>query len=58
MTKTKKAPAVEKIKTTVELPVELHKRARILGIELGTDLRALIVEGLEMRLAAEKKGRS
>jgi hypothetical protein len=41
-------------KTTVELPTVLLKRAKIQAIKEGSDLRTLVLEGLEMRLRASK----
>ena len=39
---------------TVEVPIELHRRAKVRAAELGTDLRSLVIEGLE-RVLAERK---
>ncbi len=39
---------------TVEIPIELHRRAKIRAVEVGTDLRSLVIEALE-RVLAERK---
>jgi predicted HicB family RNase H-like nuclease len=39
---------------TVEVPIELHRRAKIRAVELGTDLRSLVIEALERALAERK----
>jgi predicted HicB family RNase H-like nuclease len=39
---------------TVEVPIELHRRAKIRAVELGTDLRSLVIEALERTLAERK----
>jgi hypothetical protein len=39
---------------TVEVPIELHRRAKIRAAELGSDLRSLVIDGLE-RVLAERK---
>jgi hypothetical protein len=36
---------------TVDIPRELHRRAKVRAAELGTEIRVLVIEGLEMRLA-------
>ena len=41
------------VKVTVAIPVALHKAAKIEAVKQGTDLRSLVIEGLEARL---KKG--
>jgi hypothetical protein len=38
-------------RTTVEIPPELLLRAKRRALDEGTNLRALIVEGLQLRLA-------
>lgn len=42
------------VKTTVELPKELWRRAKILAMDEGSDLRSVIIEGLEMILKQKK----
>jgi hypothetical protein len=42
-------------KTTIELPTALLKRAKIRAIHEGSDLRRLVIEGLEMRLKVQPK---
>jgi hypothetical protein len=50
-------PGTRGNKTTVEIPPELLLRAKRRALDEGTNLRALIVEGLELRLARKvKKG--
>jgi hypothetical protein len=44
------------IKTTLEIPEKLWERAKRLALDERTSLKALILEGLELRLAAKKKG--
>jgi predicted HicB family RNase H-like nuclease len=39
---------------TVEVPIELHRRAKIRAAELGSDLRSLVIDGLEHVLAERK----
>ena len=41
--------------TSVRLPVELHKRARLYSVEHGVTLNALVAEGLVMRLERGEK---
>lgn len=43
------------MKTTIELPDSLGRKAKMLAAERRTTLRALVVEGLE-RVLAEKRG--
>ena len=43
------------VKTTVVLPTALWERAKLYAVKERSDLRSLIIEGLEMRL---KKGAS
>lgn len=43
------------VKTTVEIPENLWERAKKRALEERTDLRALILEGLELRLTKESK---
>ena len=40
---------------TVDIPAELHRRAKIRAAELGSDLRVIVIEGLELRLAQRSK---
>jgi hypothetical protein len=42
-------------RTTTELPESLWKRAKIRALEEGTDLRALVIRGLERVLAEKPK---
>jgi hypothetical protein len=45
------------VKTTVGVPERLWKRARVRALDERTSLRALLLEGLELRLAQNvKKG--
>ncbi|HTO87785.1 MAG TPA: hypothetical protein VMR54_09705 [Thermoanaerobaculia bacterium] len=46
------------VKYSVELPEDLWERAKMLALRERTDLRRLVIEGLELRLAkaAKKKG--
>ncbi len=47
------------VKTTLEIPERLWERAKRRALAERTSLRALILEGLELRLAQEsKKGNS
>lgn len=48
------------IRTSVEIPEELWERARQRALDERSDLRRLIIEGLELRLkrAVKKGGRS
>lgn len=47
-------------KTTIVLPVDLHRRARIRAAELDTDLRTIVIRALEEFLSkpAKKGGKS
>ena len=47
-------------KTTILLPLELHRRARIRAAELDTDFRVIVIRALEEFLSrpAKKGGRS
>lgn len=40
--------------TTIRLPEDLLKRARIYAVERGTSLQALIIEGLMARLESKR----
>ena len=40
---------------TVDIPAELHRRAKIRAAELGVDLRVIVIEGLQLRLAQKDK---
>ena len=42
-------------KTTIEIPTALLKRAKIRAVREGSDLRTLVIEGLEMRLKAQAR---
>lgn len=44
-------------KTTIELPTALLKRAKIRAVYEGSDLRRLVIEGLDLRLKAPKAAR-
>jgi hypothetical protein len=44
------------IKTTLEIPERLWERAKRRALDERTSLRALILEGLELRLGTTKKG--
>lgn len=39
---------------TVEIPIELHRRAKVRAVETGSDLRSMVIDGLE-RILAERK---
>jgi hypothetical protein len=43
------------VKTTIELPEDLWRKAKIRAVEDRTNLRALIVRGLELALAERNK---
>lgn len=47
-------------KTTLVLPVDLHRRARIRAAELDTDFRTIVIRALEEFLSrpAKKGGRN
>jgi hypothetical protein len=45
------------VKYSVELPEDLWRRARMRALEELTDLRALVIEGLELRLARSRRKR-
>jgi hypothetical protein len=45
------------VKTTVDLPDSLYKRARIRAAERGTTLRAVLIESLEQNLAQQPGAR-
>lgn len=42
---------------TVEIPEELHRRAKVRAAEQGTELRALVIAGLESVLASGQSKR-
>jgi len=44
------------MKVTVEIPEKLWERAKRRALDERTSLRALILDGLELRLAQSKKG--
>jgi len=46
----------EVVKTSVHLPEDLWRRAKMLALEERTDLRSLIIEGLKLALSKRKKG--
>lgn len=39
------------MKTTLEIPEPLYKKAKIRAVELGTSLRAILIQGLERELS-------
>lgn len=41
------SPGVEVKNTSIDLPVELHKRLRRKALEDGTSMKALIIEAIE-----------
>ena len=43
------------VKTTVEIPEKLWKRAKQKALDERSDLRRLIIEGLELRLKEAKR---
>jgi len=47
---------------TVEIPEELHRRAKVRAAEWGTEIRMLVIDGLERvlseRLKPKKGGKS
>jgi plasmid stability protein len=53
MAKTPRTEAALK-HTTIRLPEDLLKRARIYAVEHGTSLQALIIEGLAARLESKR----
>jgi hypothetical protein len=47
----------ENRKTTIEIPADLHRRARIRAAETDTDFRTIVIRALEEYLAkAVRKG--
>ncbi len=50
-------PMPETRRTTLDIPPALWQRAKKRAIEEGTTLRALLLEGLELRLAKPKGSR-
>ncbi len=47
------------VKTTIELPADLHYQVKLRALQEGSDLRSLVIEGLELRLkrkARKRKG--
>lgn len=40
---------------TAEIPEELHRRVKVRAAELGTEVRVLVIEGLELVLSARSK---
>jgi len=55
--KRKPAGTTKAIKTTLYLPEELHRRAKICAAERRTTLTELIVEGLKVQLAEKSKAK-
>lgn len=45
------------MRLTVEVPIELHRRAKIRAIELGKDLRTMVIDGLELAIG-QKPGKT
>ena len=41
---------------TVEIPEELHRRAKVLAAQEGRSIRELVIDALEARLAKARKG--
>jgi len=54
---TKKSLKPKEVRTTLVLHEDLWKRAKQRALDDGTDLRSLLVEGLEWRLTRRKAGR-
>jgi predicted DNA binding CopG/RHH family protein len=53
-----KPSSADKLKsTTIRLPDELLKRAKVHAVQAGTTLQQLIIEGLEARLSARRTPR-
>jgi len=48
----------EDTRLTVEIPIELHRRAKIRAIELGKDLRTMVMEGLELAIGQKTPARA
>ena len=55
MAKSKTEP--ERVKVTINLPVDLVTRAKILAIEQDDDFQDLVADGLRLVLAREERGR-
>jgi hypothetical protein len=47
-----KKPTPQQIMTTLLLPTALHQQARLYAVRNHTSLRALLIEGLKLRLTA------
>ena len=45
------------VRTTINLPEDLWRQAKILAIDERKDLRELIIEGLQLVLAHNKRGK-
>lgn len=43
------------VRTTIDLPVELWRRAKLQAIEKDTDLKQLVLQGLERVLSGTRK---
>jgi hypothetical protein len=55
VTRRKPAGMAKAIKTTLYLPEDLHRRAKICAVERRTTLTDLIVESLKMQLGEKPK---
>ncbi len=45
------------VRTTINLPEDLWRQAKILALDERKDLRELIIEGIKLVLAHNKKGK-
>ena len=45
------------MRTTIDIPDEAYRTARILAVKRGDTLRTLVLEGLEMVVSASKPGK-
>ncbi len=55
MTKMKVIPGRKDVRTTIDLPVGLWTKAKIRAAENQSDLKQLVVEGLELLLSKPRK---
>jgi len=55
--KQRSAGLTKTIKTTLHLPEELHRRAKIYAAERRTTLTELVVEGLKIQIGEKPKER-
>ncbi|MEP6955501.1 MAG: hypothetical protein ABI883_01650, partial [Chthoniobacterales bacterium] len=46
------------VKTTIDIPEELYRRAKIRAVELGSSLKALVLTALEEELGKDQAGKS